>query len=185
MPGSSPGGGKALTFGLEKLVAANGYKARGDTPEAVAARAAVQTNGEGPAYEPDLVGPEETALILAVLAEPFADAPRLAFARWTEENGNSKRAQQIRRQIRTGETEPWTFRLDDRITGVLRRGCPDELHIPAELFTPSAARLLFASYPFTAVQFTDRATDAALSRAAVGFGRELAGLPPLTWPERD
>jgi hypothetical protein len=65
----------------------------------------------------------------------------------------------------------------------------DELHIPATLFTPSAVRILFASYPFTAVkfigrpgvEFLDRPNDEALSQAAVNFGRALAGHPPLTW----
>jgi uncharacterized protein (TIGR02996 family) len=135
-------------------------------------------------------GPEESALVRAVVEDPFADAPRLAFAQWAEDNGHRDRADEIRRQVRTGEAEPWTSRYDPRLTGVVRRGWPDELHIRAGLFEPSLVRLLFASYPITAVKFIDRPgiqfidqpNEAALSRAAVVFGRELAGVPPLTWP---
>jgi uncharacterized protein (TIGR02996 family) len=39
------------------------------------------------------------ALLAAVLADPYSDAPRLVFADWYEENGDPARAELIRLQI--------------------------------------------------------------------------------------
>src|SRR5262245_13568791 len=60
---------------------------------------------------------DERAFLDAILADPDADAPRLVFADWLQENGRPERAEFIRLQIELANldvTEPRYFRLRRR-----------------------------------------------------------------------
>ena len=77
--------------------------------------------------------------------------------------------------VRLTDKRPWNDRL---IPGLHHwyAGGPNAAGLPATVFRRLAeARNERASYP------TQAAADAALSRALVDHGRELAGLRPIDW----
>ena len=51
--------------------------------------------------EPPRMSEAERRLLDAVLADPDADAPRLAYAHWAERQGDTPRAELIREQVKT------------------------------------------------------------------------------------
>jgi uncharacterized protein (TIGR02996 family) len=70
--------------------------------------------------------PQAIAFLQAVIEQPDDDLPRLAFADWLEENGDSNRAEFIRLQIekeKLPEYEPRRLALEER-EAVLRKGLP-------------------------------------------------------------
>src|SRR5262245_51635979 len=63
------------------------------------------------------------ALRRAILAEPDDDTPRLVYADWLQENGNTDRAEFIRAQIEAVRAEPFgpkARKADERADGILK-----------------------------------------------------------------
>lgn len=132
---------------------------------------------------------DRDALTAAVLAEPLADAPRLVFADWLDEQGDpadAARAELIRAQIELarGETDaPGLDRLTARVRGLLaahaadwvaplrpevreyefRRGFVEYARVRAEVFVTSARRL-FALAPLRDVRLNDLGDLAVLAQ---------------------
>src|SRR5262245_23510597 len=64
----------------------------------------------------------ETAFLSAILDAPDDDVPRLVFADWLDDNGDSARAEFIRAQVRLErlpEYDPERFELEERSLDLL------------------------------------------------------------------
>jgi len=136
--------------------------------------------------------------LAAVLEHPDDDAPRLIYADWLEEHGESERAEFIRLQVdaaRLPEGDPRACDLDSKAEGILaefetawlgewsqrlvrwtfRRGFLDEITILPEVFLRGGEEL-FRAWPVRRFRFVDRdADEASLLEARAITGSPLCG----------
>src|SRR5437588_8349072 len=112
------------------------------------------------------------AFLQDIIEHPEQDAPRLIFADWLEEQGESDRAEFIRLQVRLarlGEEDPGRPELEDRAGDLLaeheeewagplrglaldwrfRRGFVEQVVLPGQAFLDHAGRL-FDTFPLRA-----------------------------------
>jgi uncharacterized protein (TIGR02996 family) len=68
---------------------------------------------------------DEDGLLAAIWAEPHDDTPRLVYADWLDENGQSPRAEFIRVQIELARRDPWD---DHAVELTAREGALSDLH---------------------------------------------------------
>lgn len=144
---------------------------------------------------------ERDTFVRRICEEPFEDTHRLVFADWLGENGYEGWAYLVRQwgqptvcpvgmsadvSFYPGPSAGthYTVKLHEGRKGVqyvVRRGFVDEIRVSPEAIPLGAeyVRDLFSNHPIVRVMWAGR-NPPAESVTYVAWGRELAGLPPLT-----
>lgn len=117
---------------------------------------------------------DHDALLAAILANPGEDTPRLVFADWLQENGDSDRGEFIRTEVELARTPP-TTEDDQRRRRVLH-------HRRAELLKLHRARWLAPFLPHVGDPRFERGFVSSVEASAETFLRhaeEWFGITPL------